>query len=267
MQPPLGAGWPILGGVPHNWDAATYDRIADPQARWGAPVVTWLELEGDETVLDAGCGTGRVTEAVLDRLPHGRLIGLDGSVAMLAEARGRLAGQVGPGGQLWLVAADLAAPLPLAAGSLDAIISTATFHWITDHQALFGHLAEVLKPGGQLVAQCGGAGNIASVRAALHRVQPAAPDGERWDFSTPEDARMRLERAGFVDVETWLTEEPTNYTNRADLESFLKTVVLWPFLEGRLAAEHDGFVTQVASELPAMTLDYVRLNLRARLPN
>lgn len=249
--------------MPHDWDASTYDRIADPQARWGAPVVTWLELEGDETVLDAGCGTGRVTEAVLGRLPRGRLIGLDGSAAMLVEARRRLASFRD---RLGLVAADLSAPLPLAPGSLDAIISTATFHWITDHQALFGHLAETLKRGGQLVAQCGGAGNIDSVRAALHRVEPAARDGDRWDFSTPEDARARLHRAGFADVETWLTAEPTHYSDRAALESFLKTVVLWPFLEGRPVAGRDEFVARVADELPAMTLDYVRLNIRARLP-
>ncbi|HWD08164.1 MAG TPA: methyltransferase domain-containing protein, partial [Actinomycetota bacterium] len=169
-------------------------------------------------------------------------------------------------GRLWLVAADLAAPLPLAPGCLDAIVSTATFHWITDHQALFGHLAEALRPGGQLVAQCGGDGNIASVRAALHRVTGGAVDRERWDFSTPELARERLERAGFVDVETWLTEEPTHYADRAAMESFLKTVVLWPFLEGQPAAEHDRFVARVADELPELTLDYVRLNLRARLP-
>ncbi|HLI57342.1 MAG TPA: methyltransferase domain-containing protein [Actinomycetota bacterium] len=251
--------------MPHDWDAATYDRIADPQARWGAPVVGWLDLDGDETVLDAGCGTGRVTEAVLERLRGGRLIGLDGSAAMLAAARRRLGHRTGPSGRLWLLAADLAAPLPLAPESLDAIISTATFHWIADHQTLFRRLAAVLKPGGQLAAQCGGAGNIASVRAALHRVTGAAVHPDRWDFSTPEQARERLERAGFVEVETWLTEEPTHYTDRAELESFLKTVVLWPFLEGRPEAEHDAFVTRVAGELPGMTLDYVRLNLRARL--
>ncbi|MGH2718219.1 MAG: class I SAM-dependent methyltransferase [Actinomycetota bacterium] len=249
--------------MPHDWDASTYDRIADPQARWGAPVVSWLDLQGHETVLDAGCGTGRVTEAVLARLPRGRLIGLDGSAAMLTEARRRLAAQRD---RLWLFAADLAVPLPLAPGSLDAIISTATFHWITDHQALFRHLAEVLKPGGQLAAQCGGAGNIDSVRAALRRVTGGTADRGQWDFSTPEQAQERLERAGFVGVESWLTREPTHYTDRAALESFLKTVVLWPFLEDQPSSEQDAFVARVADALPAMTLDYVRLNLRARLP-
>src|SRR4051794_18295665 len=144
--------------MPRDWDAATYDRIADPQARWGAAVVERLPLAGDERVLDAGCGTGRVTKLLLDRLPGGRVVALDGSPSMIEQARRRLS----DGGRVEYVVADLAQPLPIHE-PVDAILSTATFHWIADHQAMFGHLAAVLRPGGPLTAQCGGAGNVASV--------------------------------------------------------------------------------------------------------
>ncbi|MGH9207325.1 MAG: class I SAM-dependent methyltransferase, partial [Acidimicrobiales bacterium] len=142
-----------------DWDAVTYDRISGPQARWGSALLDRLTLAGDETVLDAGCGSGRVTAALLERLPSGRVIALDASTSMLDEARLRLDTS---GGRLTFVQADL---LDLRPSSLrgdypvDAVFSTATFHWITDHDRLFSNLASVLKTGGQLVAQCGAEGN------------------------------------------------------------------------------------------------------------
>jgi trans-aconitate 2-methyltransferase len=246
--------------MPHEWDASSYDRIAHPQARWGGPVVSWLELRGDERVGDAGCGTGRVTEAVLARLPEGWVVAIDGSAAMLAQARRRLAGHTA---RLSLVRAELNDPLPLRPGCLDAVLSTATFHWLRDHDALFHHLAAVLRPGGQLAAQCGGRGNIASVVAALEQVAPG--QGYPWTYATPEETAGRLARAGFVDIDTWLTDEPTRYASRSELASFLETVVLWPQLRRLPAADRAGFVDRVVGELPGLDLDYVRLNIRARL--
>ena len=137
-----------------EWNAPAYDRVADPMTRWGAEVLERLPLEGDETVLDAGCGTGRVTELLLANLPRGRVIALDFSAAMLAEAGRRLATS---GDRVSFVQADLAQPLPID-GPVDAVLSTATFHWVMDHDALFANLAAVMRPNGWLVAQCGGFG-------------------------------------------------------------------------------------------------------------
>jgi trans-aconitate 2-methyltransferase len=243
----------------HEWDAAAYDRVSTPQARWGTPVVARIPLDGYETVLDAGCGTGRVTEGLLERLPNGAVIGLDGSTRMVTEARSRLGDA---GGRLSFVVADLARALPIAPASLDAIVSTATFHWIPDHDALFGNLAAALRPGGRLEAQRGGAGNIASVERVLRRLVPDF--GGLRNFATAEQTAERLEAAGFTDVETWLHDEPTPFATRADLERFMATVILWPQL-GRLTPEKGAaFVARVVDELGSLELDYVRLNLRAR---
>ncbi|MGZ4131823.1 MAG: class I SAM-dependent methyltransferase, partial [Actinomycetota bacterium] len=144
-----------------DWDAATYDRLRVPMTGWGAEVVGWLELTGDERVLDAGCGTGQVTEFLLDRLPQGEVVALDGSPSMIDKARERFDGDP----RVHYLIHDLLEPIPIE--PVDAILSTATFHWIPDHDRLFANLAAVLKPGGQLAAQCGGAGNIANVAEAL----------------------------------------------------------------------------------------------------
>ena len=97
-----------------DWDARTYDRVAEPQTRWGKAVLDRLPLRGDERVLDAGCGTGRVTELLLRRLPDGTVIALDGSPAMIDAARERLAPF---GDRVHYVVADLGKPLPVAISS------------------------------------------------------------------------------------------------------------------------------------------------------
>ncbi|MGA9161476.1 MAG: class I SAM-dependent methyltransferase, partial [Actinomycetota bacterium] len=187
--------------MPRDWDAQTYDRIADPQFRWGAAVVDRLELRGDETVLDVGCGSGRVTELLAERLPGGRVVALDGSMAMIERARGRL-GRFGD--RVRFVVADLLHPLPLAA-PVDAVLSTATFHWVPDHDVLFAHVAAALRPGGALAAQCGGAGNLLTVVRALEDLGADPFTGKA--FATPERTSERLRKAGFDEVECWLHPE------------------------------------------------------------
>lgn len=242
-----------------DWDGATYDRIADPMARWGSTVLERLPLAGDETVLDAGCGSGRVTEELLERLPDGRVIAADAAPSMLVEARRRLERF---GDRVTFVECDLGQPLPID-GPVDAVLSTATFHWVPDHDALFANLAAVLRAGGRLVAQCGGAGNVASVHAAAAEVLGDGWEGP-WNFATPEETAARLEAAGFVDIEAWLHEEPTPIEPGEPMETFLRTVILRAHLERLPEGERDGFVRRVAERLPSATVDYVRLNILAR---
>lgn len=243
-----------------DWDAATYDRIADPQTRWGAEVLDRLELAGDERVLDAGCGSGRVTELLLARVPRGSVVALDASPSMLEEARKRL----GRKGRVEFVEADLGRPLPID-GPVDAVFSTATFHWIDDHEALFRNLAAVVRPGGRLVAQCGGSGNLASVWEAVRAVDPTRSTTKR--FEGPDDTARRLEAAGFVEVLAWLTDAPTPFEPGEPLETFLATVTLRHHVEGLPPDERLAFARAVAANLPRPELDYVRLNiLAARAP-
>lgn len=244
--------------ISRDWDARTYDRVADPQTRWGQAVLDRLPLTGDERVLDAGCGTGRVTEVLAARLPRGRLVALDASRSMIEAARERLAAF---GDRIEYVVADLSRPLPLTE-PVDAILSTATFHWLADHEALFANLAAVVRPGGWLVAQCGGAGNIASVQRVL------ATLGDGWlgpvHFASPMETVRRLDAAGFVDVECWLSDEPTRFEPGEPFETFLRTVILGAHLERLPAGERDAFVRAVAERLPEPLVDYVRLNIVAR---
>jgi len=241
-----------------EWDATVYDRVADPQARWGAGVIGRLEPAGIGRLLDAGCGSGRVTEQLLERLPDARVIALDASERMLAEARRRL-GRFGP--RVEYTCADLREPLPVDP-PVEGIVSTATFHWVPDHPVLFHRLAAVLAPEGQLIAQYGGAGNIASVARALAEIGDPLPG--RWTYPEPGPERRALLEAGFVDVQVWLQPEPTAFEPGEPFETFLAAVVLREHVALLPEAERMPFVRAVIARLPDASLDYVRLNVVAR---
>jgi trans-aconitate 2-methyltransferase len=252
--------------TPRDWDARTYDRVSGPQQSWGAEVLRRLPLRGDETVLDAGCGTGRVTEMLLERLPHGRVIAVDAAPSMVEMARRRFAADGRVAGRVEVLLQDL---LELdAGGPVDAVLSTATFHWIHDHDALYRRLRAALRPGGRLVAQCGGDGNVASVHRRAWEVgaQPRYREhlkavGDPWNFTSPQQAQASLLGAGFGEARCWLAPAPAQPSEPI---AFLRTVVLNPFVE-RLPAElRDPFVAEVAAGLgDPVTVDYVRLNIDA----
>jgi trans-aconitate 2-methyltransferase len=247
----------------NDWDAATYDRVADPQEEWGLGVLERLKLEGEETVLDAGCGSGRLTRHLVERLPKGRVIGVDASPAMIEKAREAL----GDRADLRLVSLlDLDLDR-----EVDAIFSNATFHWVIDHERLFGRLFAALGPGGAMEAQCGGQGNVAELESALlnlegdERFAPYLRTvSPPWYFASVGDTEARLERAGFTKVRAWVEdaivqpEDPRTYVPASGLSVHL----------ARLPAElHDPFVDALLDSLPRpLELHYVRLNISARRP-
>ena len=223
------------------WDAATYDVVSDPHVKWAEAVLERLPLRGDETVLDAGCGSGRVTELLIDRLPRGRVIAVDGDANMVAKARERL------GARAEVEQQDL---LELRVDDpVDAIFSNAVFHWVPDHDRLFARLHAALRPGGRLVAQCGGHGNIAKVR----EISGPGP----WLYATGEETEARLRAAGFREARAWLEPWPVV---PPEPRPFLATVCLRTVPD----AEREDMIDRVIANLgDPPTLDYVRLNLEA----
>ena len=255
-----------------EWDAATYHRVAEPQVTWGRRVLGRLPLTGHETVLDAGCGTGRLTAELLERLPAGRVIAVDASANMLATARQHLRPRFGDRVsfvQTDLLELDLPAPV-------DAIFSTATFHWVLDHPRLFARLHAALAPGGWLVAQCGGGPNLARLLARAAALM-ATPDYAAsftgwtgpWEFADDVATAARLRAAGFTAVETSLEAAPTTLPDAAAYQEFLTSVIFGGHL-ARLpdAVAGERFVAtlteQAASDDPPFVLDYWRLNLQGQ---
>ena len=246
-----------------DWDAATYDRVSSPQVEWAGPVLDRLELRGDETVLDAGCGSGRVTEMLIERVPDGKVIAVDSSPAMVAKAREA----IGDRAQVLLQdLAELRVQEPI-----DAIFSNAVFHWVLDHKRLFTRLFEALRPGGRLEAQCGGAGNVKTFHEAVSQLADRPPFSEffqdwsgPWHFADDGATTELLERIGFTDVRCWLEDRPVVPPEPQD---YLRTVCLGYHLEQLPDELRETLVGRVMDTLgDPLTLEYVRLNISARRP-
>jgi trans-aconitate 2-methyltransferase len=245
-----------------DWDASTYERVSGPQAEWGAVVLDRLPLDGDETVLDAGCGTGRVTQMLLERLPRGRVIAVDASPSMVGAARAALDADRAVVLQSDLVELELDE-------TVDAVFSNAVFHWVPDHPRLFARMHAVLRPGGRIVAQCGGHGNIAGLHALADEVAADPPYAEHlagwrgpWNFAGAEVTAERLRAAGFVDVETSLQDWPVV---PAEPGPYIATVCLGYHLNQLPETLRARYLDAVLERTgPRPTLEYVRLNISAR---
>jgi trans-aconitate 2-methyltransferase len=254
-----------------EWDSSAYQRISGPQFSWGKKVLARVSLRGDETVLDAGCGTGRLTRELLELLPCGRVVGVDLSENMLRTAREQLQDFHG---RVEVVFADLQ-HLPFRE-SFDGIFSTAAFHWVPDHDQLFHSLHDALRPGGWLIAQCGGDGNLkrllerVAAFAATPRYAPyLAKYRSPWVYSDPQEAAHRMRNAGFTDIETGQEEAPTVFPDARQYSEFVSNVILHRHLEmiPDAAVRYqflDDLAELAAQDDPPFLLDYRRLNLSGR---
>lgn len=252
-----------------DWDAARYHRVSGPQHAWGLRVLDRLAPAADEHILDIGCGTGRLTADLARRAAPLFIVGLDRSAAMLTEARRHF------GAHAQFVQGDAAA-LPVC-GPFDAVFSTATFHWVPDHERLFEEIHRVLRSGGRLVAQAGGGTNLAQLRArseAIQRQPAFAPYftqwSEPWRYAGVEETRALLTAAGFVEIEVGLEPALTSFADERSYSEFVSCVCLRRQLDLLPADRHASYLRPLldlaAADDPPFTLDYWRLNLDARKP-
>jgi trans-aconitate 2-methyltransferase len=258
-----------------EWDSGAYDRLSDPQFGWGLKVLQKLQAlplssPGNGHFLDAGCGTGRVTAELLKAFPQSQVTAVDASANMVEEAGKRLAAF---GQRVKVAQVDL---LELSdENSFDVVLSTAVFHWIHDHDKLFQVLFRALRPGGILLAQCGGGPNLARIHGRAEQLMklpefaPYFKDWKRfWEYPGAEITAERLQHAGFLDVSTGLEPAPTQLPDETTFRSFTATVNMHPYLK-RLPPElHDSFIgalaKQAAQDDPPFVLDYWRLNMYGR---
>jgi trans-aconitate 2-methyltransferase len=303
-----GAGRFTIVFIRMEWNAEQYHRISEPQFEWGLQVLARLAalpVRGDETVLDAGCGTGRLTQHLAGLFPRGRVVAADLSAPMLQtlaktlnngngakrqyatssssaqKAEGEHAQSVAHASDrpirrssdhpIRLVLADFQS-LPFV-DAFHYVFSTAAFHWAPDHDALFRSIFHALRPGGHLVAQCGGGANLAGIREReqilMRHPRFAAYFSDwrpPWTYADVPTTRDRLLNAGFFDTEVWLEEAPYTMPDAASFRAFAETVVARTQVDripdAGLRNEYlDCLVDLAAGDY---TFDYVRLNINAQ---
>jgi trans-aconitate 2-methyltransferase len=260
-----------VAGFGNEWDSESYHRIAEPQFTWGMKLVESLQLRGDETVLDAGCASGKLTAELLKRLPKGRVIAVDLSENMVTAAREFLRPQFGE--RVVCMHSDLSELM--LEKTVDGVFSAATFHWVSDRRRMFERLCAALKPGGWFVAQAGGGRNLHHFWRVADRVVAREPFAEhlkgfkrQQDYLDPEITREQMAAAGFREIEVDMQDAPVRFPNAGAFREFIKTVNFKNHVEKLPAELRERLLNEVAdesmrSEMP-LTLDYERINLRAR---
>lgn len=255
---------------PH-WNAEVYDRIGTPMRRWAQAVIDDLHLRGDETVLDAGCGSGSVTFDLLERLPRGRIYAVDSSPDMISKITQAIEER------------GITSIIPIRASltdfelpeQVDVVFSNAVLHWIPDDDALFGCLLRTTKQGGRFRAQCGGGDNIARLMEATEAVEQREPYSrylglaEFRKYRTAERAKEAMEQAGWTDVRASLFASPVRFDNHDDASLYLRTIILQRHVAALPGEHHEPFLRAVIDETvrrfgEPFTADYVRLDLWAK---
>jgi trans-aconitate methyltransferase len=255
-----------------SWDAQTYDKVSSVQEGWGLGVLQRRKWKGDEVVLDAGCGSGRPTLALAAKVPKGIVYAVDMDPNMVRQAQANLRDC----NNVQVMQSDIAR-VKLSA-KVDVVFSNAVLHWIADHRAVFANFAGLLKDGGELLAQCGGQGNLESAIAILDRVALSNPFRQYfltgwknpWNFAAPGDTEKLLHEAGFTNAKAELAAAPVAFAGRGQFSAFVRTAVVRAHL-ARLptAAHQDRFLEAYLDEYERQPpqkkwlLDYVRLNITA----
>jgi trans-aconitate 2-methyltransferase len=233
------------------WDGVAYDALPLPHEQWGIRTIAALDLKPTETLLDAGCGTGRDAQLALEQLPNGSLVCVDQSTTMLDQCRSRF----GQDSRVRILEGDLDKALPVEPESVDAIMSVAALHWLADHNNVWQHFFNALKPGGRIATDCGGFGNLAKTLALVPQIDPNIKF-PNWYYANESDTEALLKAAGFVDIEVSLRPHPTPLPDKETLATYLRTLVFREWSDEQIA--------KMSELITDNSLDYVRLEVRAR---
>lgn len=256
------------------WDAATYDKVTANLEEWATTIIKSRKWSGRETVLDAGCGSGRITK-VLSMVTNGSIYAVDNDPNMVIKAKNNLHNIE----NVKVIQSDLIALdpaiLPLR---FNVVFSNAVLHWIHDHHKVFRNFHDLLnEKDGELLIQCGGFGNLQNVISVFNTVKDLSifkryfSDWKNpWNFAKPEVTYSILKELGYRDITTYLFDAPINFKDKESYLTYLKTVVLGPYLQ-YLPSEQlkNGFLKEIANHIenncPQLVwkLDYVRLNILA----
>lgn len=228
--------------VTNKWDGGKYDATCEFVHDAASDLVDVLDPKPTERVLDVGCGTGHLTDAIRER--GATAVGVDAAESMIAEARAQYP-------DCEFVRADARTYAPDR--TFDAVFSNAALHWIpeTDQDTLLETIADALAPTGRFVAECGGVGNVVAITNA---VEAALADRgyeitHPWYFPSVGEYASRLETYGFEVQRAKLFDRPTTLEHgEQGLREWLGT--FGDHFFGPLsAAEQDAVLTDVEAAL------------------
>ncbi len=230
-----------------RWDAADYARNSSAQMGWAKELISRLSLKGDESLLDLGCGDGKISAGLARLLPEGRVLGIDLSEEMIA-----LASETFPRDEFPNLSFERMDVTEIRlSDSFDVVFSNAVLHWVKDHARVLAGVRSCIKPGGTLLFQMGGRGNA----LAVFRVMEELIRSERWQpffenfippyyFYGPEEYETWLEKSGFRPVRLRLFPKEMRHEGREGLRGWLRTT-WFPYTDQLPEKMRDSFLDEV----------------------
>jgi len=229
-----------------KWDATDYAKSSAVQQRWARELLAKLDLQGNERLLDLGCGDGKVTAEIAPLLPDGVVMGVDNSAEMIELAQSRFTSEYP---NLNFQVADA---LNLNFNEeFDVVFSNAVLHWVADHASVLRGVSDSLKPGGRILLQMGGRGNAAQVIVAMDTVRSMPKWRDSfigfqfpYSFYGTEEYTKWLPEAGLVPVRMELIPKDMAHVDRSAFEGWLRTTWL-PYIRRVPEDQGQEFLEQV----------------------
>jgi len=231
-----------------DFDGEAYGKASDHQREWGCRLIDDLSLRGDERILDLGCGDGKLSCLLADRVPAGSVLGVDASAGMLEAAR-------------WHRRANLRFDV-LDINRLDfteafdVVFSNAALHWIHDHRKLLDAICHALAPGGTARLSFAADGNCAALIRAIRRTMATpefAPRFETfqwpWHMPTVEQYRRLATAAAFEDIRIWEENADRLFPTAEAITAWIDQPSLVPFLQHLPARLRSSFRDPVVADV------------------
>jgi len=219
-----------------QWNADEYAAHSKGQAVWAQELIEKIRLKGNESILDIGCGDGKITNA-LSYLTSGEVVGIDFSHEMIAYAK-----------------ATFSKPLFMQMDAqalnfnkrFDVVFFNAALHWAKDHKAILQGISKALKPEGRAILQMGGAGNGEKVFEALHNILPdyaAYFEGFEMPYTFHSDTtyEVLLNEIGFSSYNAHLVFKDMVHEDRKAFRGWIETE-WFPFIDLVPSEKKEAFI-------------------------
>ena len=261
----------------YSWDAKDYSKNSQNQYQWAKELIPKLKLQGNEALLDIGCGDGKITAELAKALPSGKVVGIDSSPEMINLARRSFPNEQYPNIAFKVIDAR---NIPFQE-EFDIAFSNAALHWIPDQKAVLECVQRSLKPKGRILFQMAGKGNAQAVLSLFDKllVSPQWRDYFEgftfpYAFLNPQEYRQLLVQAGLKPVSVELFPRDMKFPNVEGMSGWVRTTWL-PFTERIPIEQREGFVKEIVSSYIAdhpndpegtVHLAMVRLEVEAYKP-
>lgn len=233
--------------IKYRWEAQEYAKHSSAQQGWARELIAKLDLQGNEHILDVGCGDGKVTAKIAAHVPNGSVVGVDNSPSMIELAQTEY-----PVAEYPNLSFQLEDARELSFDQrFDIVFSNAALHWVRNHRPVLESIWRSLRPGGRTLLQMGGSANAASILSVLDRMKEdgvwkpyfegfAFPYG----FHGPNEYEIWLKQSGLQPVRVELIQKDMTHEGQTGLAGWIRTTWL-PYTERIPEQKREMFIGEI----------------------